>query len=45
MAGEIVFDIIPTLNDEIADDYLLNNSKVCLSNFVSQAKSITKGRK
>jgi hypothetical protein len=30
------------MNDEVADEYLTSNSKLGLSNFVSQAKFITK---
>ncbi len=42
MAAEIVFEFIPSMNDEVADEYLTSNSKLGLSNFVSQAKTITK---
>ena len=45
MALEIVFEFIPSMNDEVADEYLAGNSKLALANIVSHSKTIIKTTK
>lgn len=42
---DIVFEYILGGSDDMGDEYLLSNSKLSLSNFVSLAKSVTKSMK